>query len=119
MINKKKYVLWLCGVAAVSVLLTICIGVYDSSHWVKTYQLNEQRIGSVMSGSGYDCIDCLIMDVQDVWCTSSGVVPMNHTFFFAGEHELMDELSLGDLIDVRWVRYSGETFIRGVKKHNG
>lgn len=107
----KKLVIFGVALLVMAFAVVFAVADYNASTWTKTYRLNEQYIGS-----GYGSPNCLIMEVQDEWLTSGGLMTQNLTFFFANEDELRNDLQSGDIITVRWRWVDGERLIRGVWK---
>lgn len=108
--DEKIVIFGLVALAAAFAVIFVAAD-YNASTWTKTYRLNDQYISSE-----YGSPNCLIMEVQDEWWTSGGLMTQNLTFFFANEHELRDDLQSGDIITVRWRWVDGERLIRGVWK---
>lgn len=109
-----------CLLSISVVLLIIFVGLvvmfYPDPYTERT-TLEKQYLGNT-SGNGGECINCLIMEVGEVYIDVPGVaypVKNNAVYYFAGEHEIRDDLHPGDSIDIKWecVWFKGYR-IRGV-----
>lgn len=113
----KAFVVIMSCIVVVGFVGVILAGLYDAKYWEKTYRLDEQYIGSVQCGpdGGYDCINGLVLDVHSEWWNLGGLQTENYTFC-ARESELRDDLQPGDLIEVRWERIGGKSFVHSVRR---
>ena len=120
--QNKKFLIAIFSIAIIGIAITALAGYYAGLTWTKTYRLNDQYIASIdpqRTQGLVPCDRCLIMDVQDEWWAKGGCWrTQNYTFFFANEHQLRDDLQVGDMIEVRWKWVDGDRLIRGVQKAN-
>lgn len=92
-------------VQVVSFLIIGFMIISYANSYTEITTLEKQYIGNV-SGSGGVGVNCLIMEVGEVYIDLPDVAyPIkNHAvYYFAREHKIRSDLHTGDCINIKWV----------------
>lgn len=112
----EKYLM--CTAIILFVLLIGLVIMIYPDPYIEQATLDKQYLGNT-SGCGGECINCLMIDVSEVYIKNRpGVaypIKERATYYFSGEHELLKNLQPGDIINIKWKYIWFEGYrIRGV-----
>ena len=102
--DKNSYRLLLSVIGILSVILIGLLVITFPDPYTEITTLEKQYLGNV-TGNGGECINCLIIEVGEVYIDCPDVaypLKKHAVYYFAGEHEIRDDLHPGDSIDIRW-----------------